>query len=324
MTAVAWMFSGQGSQYTGMGRDLYERHATFRTQMDLCDEIAQKLTGRSFLSAIYDGNRAVQLRDTWLTNPALFAVQYSGAQMLLAEGARPDVLVGYSLGEFVAHAVASAISPEAALRALIAVPDCLDRARRNGMAEGGMTAVIANAGLMEADRHLFAGCWLAAVNGRNNFVVSATLPALSRLEAALRRERVPFERLPVEYPFHSPLIDEIETAFVERIAGLQRQPGWIPVIPARAAAADVEATPGELWRAVRDTVRFDRTAIGLAGTGVGLAVDLGPSGTLAAAAKAPLGAGRVVGLMPPFRGVPSDVAGLMARHRDARACAART
>src|SRR5690349_3091584 len=107
MKRTVWMFSGQGSQYFRMGRDLYDTDPAFREAMSQCDRHLKVLMGESILDVIYHGSESrasVEFDNILHTHPALFCVQYSLAQTLLRRNLKPDLLLGYSLGEFVGAA----------------------------------------------------------------------------------------------------------------------------------------------------------------------------------------------------------------------------
>jgi acyl transferase domain-containing protein len=142
MTNNIWMFSGQGSQRYQMMSRLYRDNVAFRSAMERCNEIVAPLLGYSMLEVIYGprDNPTALFDRTLDTHPALFSVQYACAEMMFAQGARPDLLLCYSLGEYVGWTVSGALDLEAALCAVVTQAKLLE-AR---VPKGAMLAVLDN------------------------------------------------------------------------------------------------------------------------------------------------------------------------------------
>src|SRR5436309_1981687 len=115
------MFSGQGSQYFQMGKELFKTNDTFRNWMVRLDPIAKELTGYSVIETVYsDGSRKGDSFDrTLLTHPAIFMVEYALAQALMHAGVLPDMVLGVSMGSFAAATVAGFIEVEDALASVV-------------------------------------------------------------------------------------------------------------------------------------------------------------------------------------------------------------
>ncbi|MFD0324033.1 acyltransferase domain-containing protein [Lysobacter gummosus] len=162
------MFSGQGSQYFQMGKQLFETSEVFRHWMVRLDKLAQEMTGMPVIDAVYASPRTDSFDRTLKTHPAIFILEYSLAQCLIGDGIEPDLVLGASLGSFAAAAVAGHLDVEDALAAVvqqaIALEDTCQR--------GGMIAVLAGRELFEQD-WLRDHAELAADNFANHFALAA-------------------------------------------------------------------------------------------------------------------------------------------------------
>lgn len=278
---VVWMFSGQGSQFSGMGRDLYETEPVFRECMERCDRLARPWINASLTETIYNCDGSAAFDDTHLTHPAIFAVQWSLARTLLARGHRPDVLVGYSLGEMVAHIVAESISLETGLELLHRHASLMESATP----EGGMLAILGKAEELKAQWADIPDVWISAWNFETHFVVSGTTHALDQLEGRLEVEKITRQRLPIRRAFHSPLMEPAKTEFQTWIATVRPAAPKFDIVS--SATTDRSTGLDGLWTATREPVEFQRTIRRLeAESPDGCAyVDLGPSGTLATFVK---------------------------------------
>ncbi len=271
------MFSGQGSQYFQMGRELFDKNHIFRAWMVRLDDIARS-SGRSVVETLYSGahGKGDSFDRTVLTHPAIFMVEYSLAQTLIYAGIRPDIVLGVSLGSFAAAAVADFIGVEDALTAVmrqaVALEECCE--------PGGMTAVLADPALFAED-FLSSRSELAAVNFSSHFVVSARQKELQEIEIALRNRNVGYQRLPVSLPFHSQWIDKAKVPFESFMRSVRRKQGRFPVVCCDQMAILSDLSTGYFWNVVRHPIRFRETAARLERQGARRYIDVGPAGTLA-------------------------------------------
>lgn len=274
---VVWMFSGQGSQYHHMGKELYDQEPVFRECLDRCDRIVRPWIHVSLVEAIYGENSSEIMKDTRLAHLAICAVQYAMACTLQGRGHHPDLLLGYSLGEMVAQLVAEAIPLETALELLYEHASLMESATP----AGGMIAILENPDSLLPILRDIPDLWISAHNFENHCVASGTPRALDELQQRLETRQTTMQRLPVRRAFHSPLMDPAETAFQSHL---------LNICPGKPRFDVISATTGTLskgldgfWSATREPVNFLHTIRCLENDhhkGL-IYLDLGPSGTLA-------------------------------------------
>jgi acyl transferase domain-containing protein len=302
MKPVIWMFSGQGSQYFNMGRDLYESDPVFRDWMNRCNAVVRRFRQASLLDAIYrpaDRSLSADFIDLHDTHPALFSVQYSLAKTLLSRGMKPDLMLGYSLGEIIALSVGNALSLEAAIEALLGQANLFTTSAR----PGAMLAVLAPSLSWDPQTTLFADTWLAACNTPEHFVVSGVPDVIDQLQNRLQSREILYFRLPVPIAFHSPLIDSLEHLFHEKLGGLQLGELGYPLVSTACMSQMTHLPARFCWDVIRRPVRFQESIARLEARGPATYVDLGPSGTLAGFLRNLLSSGSkssVYPLMTPF------------------------
>jgi bacillaene synthase trans-acting acyltransferase len=302
MRKIVWLFSGQGSQYYNMGRGLYESDPVFRDTMDRCEEAQVSQSRESLLRELFRtdaGDRFADFTELRHTHPALFAVQYSLAQSLLRRGMKPDLLLGYSLGEVVAAAVGGALSLEEALASLAAQA----RLFTAMPGTGAMLAVLDSPTIWDPRDPLYADTWVAARNAPQHFVLSGPAAAVDRIQKHLREREILHHRLPVTIAFHCPLIEPVERAFREHLETLKLRELTCPLVSAAYVTQLTQLPPAFFWEVVRRPVRFQDAVAWLEGRGGATYIDLGPFGTLASFLKYGLDRAtpsRVLSIMTPF------------------------
>lgn len=273
---VVFMFPGQGSQYYQMGKGLYDDNEVFRAALCRYDAVVAAETGESVLARIHDPakSKGDVLIDTRITHPAIVMVELALVETLSALGITPDHVLGASLGEYAAAVVAGSMDAVDCLRSLTRQATAL----RTGP-PGGMLAVLAE--LEVADRvPELRECEIAARNYPGNFVVAGTREALARAEVALHDADVPFLRLPVEYAFHSHLIDEVLDRCRDHFAGVRFAPPRIPWTSCVDGALVQRPTAEHFRHVARRPVEFGQAMARLRGRGEFRYLDLGPSSSL--------------------------------------------
>ncbi|PPK67111.1 ACP S-malonyltransferase [Actinokineospora auranticolor] len=311
---VVFMFSGQGSQYYRMGRDLYDSNAVFRAALDRHDATVRAELGESVLAAVFDpGKRRDELfTDTRLTHPAIVMVELAAAEMLRAAGVRPAYLLGSSLGEYAAAVVAGCLSAADCLRLLVDQARCLRSAP-----PGGMLAVLAGPEAHDLAPAL-ADCEVAARNYPGHFVVAGTTEAIGRAEAQLRAADVLHQRVPVEHGYHSRLMDGVLRENRDALRAVRFAPAQVPWVSCVDGSVVDRPTADHFARVVRAPIEFGAAMAALADRGEFLYLDLGPGGTLHNFARNTPRSGSRSWSMPLFSPFGHDP-GVVDRARDAAA-----
>lgn len=283
---VVFMFPGQGTQYVNMGLDLYQTESVFRDQIEHCATLLTPHLGLDLRQVLYPtdaqaASAAQQLRQTAITQPALFVLEYALAQLWLAWGIQPQALVGHSLGEYVAACLADVMSLEDAL-ALVAARGRL----MQQVPEGAMLAVA----LAEATLQPLLGTTLAlaAHNGPTACVVAGPAGEVEALELRLRQQGVGCRQVPSAQAFHSAMLEPIIAAFTACVAPVALRPPQIPYVSNVTGTwiTAAEATEPQYWaRHLRHTVRFAEGLHTLGQDSSRILLEVGPGQTLSSFAR---------------------------------------
>jgi bacillaene synthase trans-acting acyltransferase len=274
------MFSGQGSHYHQMGRELFDTDGDFRDEMLRLDALATKMLGESVVDAIYGSGKEQVFTRTMMTHPAIFMVECALAYRLIRGGVTPDMTLGSSLGSFAAATIAGFVDEEQAMTTIVkqaaAFEACCER--------GSMIAVLGDPRMFE-EHFLRERSELAGVNFANHFAVSAVAADLEEIEAGLRERNVTHQRLAVSFAYHSRWIDAARLPFeaflISAYGADFGSSGRLPLACCERAMVLSTLPPEFFWTVVRGAIRFRDTIATLERDGPFRYIDVGPSGTLA-------------------------------------------
>ncbi|MGW0665908.1 non-ribosomal peptide synthetase/type I polyketide synthase [Streptomyces sp. NPDC002746] len=272
---LVWVFTGMGPQWWAMGRGLLASEPVFRDAVTACDREIRKIAGWSLMDEMAADESRSRMAETWLAQPANFAVQIGLAALWRSYGIHPDAVVGHSTGEIAAFYEAGVYSLEDAVR--IAV----HRSRLQHTLSGTGTMLAVGLPEAEADRRVRPYGDLisvAAVNSPASVTLAGDGTALAALADELRTEQVFTKFLAVEVPYHSAAMDRIKDELLTALAGIEPRPATVPVhlTGQEGVAEGVELDAGYWWKNVRDRVRFHAAVDRLADDGHRLFLEIGP------------------------------------------------
>ncbi len=255
--SVVFMLPGQGAQYVDMGRDLYEEEPDFRKHFDECCEYLKKLIDIDLRELIFpnkeDNEIATQkINQTSITQPALFAIEYSLAQLWISWGVHPQAMIGHSIGEYVAACLSGVFSLSDALSLVSARAQMMQ-----SMDAGSMLAVPQSAG--EVQKSLVSGLSVAAINEPSMCVVSGLTEQVDKLQTDLAAQGVECRQLHTSHAFHSEMMDDIIQSFEDLVGGIKINKPKIPYISNLTGnwiSAEEIADPAYWSRHLRHTVKF--------------------------------------------------------------------
>jgi acyl transferase domain-containing protein len=292
---LAFLFSGYGSEWVGMGRNLRTREPAFRDSLSRCDEVIRRAAGWSLLDELLADPPHSRLDRADVGLPALTAVQVALTELWGSWGVVPDAVLGHSAGEVAAAYAAGAFDLEDALRIALV----LGRALQAVVGRGYMAAV--DLSPEDAERFLAEfepRVTVAAVNTPRASVLSGDAAAMDRVTADLARRGVGCRRLPYSGGFHSPVMDEVLGPVTTALAGLTAHPARCPILSStRGGLADPDLGPAYWAGHLRHCVRFADAMGKLIRDGYRLFVEIAPHAILsghAARALADAGADGLV------------------------------
>lgn len=224
---IAFLFTGQGSQYQGMGSQLYETQPVFRKAIQQCAEILSPYLDQSLTDILYSVDNCSFLEQPAYAQPALFAIEYAMTKLWQSWGIKPSAVIGHSLGEYVAGCITEVFSLEDGLK-LIAERSRLIQSLPNN---GEMVAIFADeTTVREAIQDHSCSVSIAAINAPNNTVVSGVSQDIETLKNTLEVQGIKTRKLKVSHAFHSSLLDPILSEFEEKASQIEFHSPCLPFI----------------------------------------------------------------------------------------------
>ena len=288
---LAFQFSGQGTQFVGMGRELYESEPVYREVIDECAALLLPFLGRDFRELMFastdDMDAAALMEQTAMAQPALFCTELALARLWESWGVRPEAMVGHSLGEYVAATVAGVFERDDAVR-LVAL-----RGRMMGALPAGAMISVA---LPEPElaKYLNVDVSIAALNAAHAGVLSGTIGAIEELERRLAIEGVATRRLKTSHAFHSAMMEPMLDDFDAELRKLTLKAPQVKFVSSVTGTwiTTEQATSAEYWvKQCRLPVRFAEAlgclvAGGSVAGGSSVLLEIGPGETLTTLALA--------------------------------------
>lgn len=273
------MYSGQGSHYYHMGRDLFEQNSIFRAHLKRLDNIAFSQIGCSTIDILFDPSKQATdlFNKSALTNTGIFIMERALSLMLNEQGIEPDYVLGSSMGTFAAACQAGCLNEDAALAALLSQSKAIEQHAHRGI----MIAVMDNPEHFTRHPFLVHHSEIASINFNSHYVIALPSEFQSQVVKYLQDHGIIYQEIAVEYPYHSRWIEPAESVYRQEMAHFNFDTPKIPLICCAKAGQLMSVETNALWRIARQPIEFQKTINFLENINRFHYVDLGPSGTLA-------------------------------------------
>eukprot|EP00913_Durusdinium_trenchii_P021304 g20017.t1 len=273
---LAFVFSGNGAQWAGMGVDAYRENRHFRQYFQSFSALFEYHLGEKLTDLITAEDLNVRLADATIAQPLLFAVQAAISDCLGAYGVRPDVVFGHSVGEIAAAYASKALTAAEA----VAIVAKRSRSQHLFAGQGKMAAVVMgqDAAVAFAQAHGLTGICVAAINAPNSVTISGPTAEIQAFRDAARKAQVVAHILDINYPFHHPIIDSARDGFLADLPAIEPQSAaCIFVSTVTGGIQDGRGLDAEYWwRNVREPVLFRSAAEVALDLGCNLFIEISP------------------------------------------------
>lgn len=271
---LAFVFSGQGSQWMGMGQQLLRQEARFREVVEECDKLFQRHAGWSILDELMANEEQSRIQRTDVAQPLIFTIEVALAELWRSWGIVPDVVVGHSIGEVAAACVAGILSLEDALKLVYHRGRLMQRLEGQGKMVLVSLSPTALAPMLEE----YPDLSLAALNNPRATVVAGKEAFLTLLVEKLQQQEIICRCLPVNYAFHSAQVNPLLPELIQQLQSLHLQPAKYPMMSTVSGQyQDWQAFTPEYWASnMRKPVQFATAIEALIGDGYTTFLEIGP------------------------------------------------
>lgn len=274
---IVFLFTGQGACYAGMGHQLYQTQPTFRKYIDKCGNILANYLEHPLQDILF-GDRTDLLNQTAYAQPAIFALEYSVAMLWQSWGITPSLVIGHSVGEYVAACIAKVFSLEAGLELIVKRGQLMQTAPT-----GKMASVFAyEATVLSLIQNYSNTVSIAAINHPQQIVISGKSNSVDEIIANCKNQKIPVQVLSVDGAFHSPLMESILDDFETAARSISYDHPQIPILSGINGQTIANTPDASYWRQqCRQPVQFLQSLITALNKGYNLFLEVGPRPILA-------------------------------------------